>query len=39
MALHCTGNYATYNDSYNAAVISLESGSAYQCLQKLIALQ
>lgn len=39
MALHCTGNYTSYNDSYNAAVKSLESGSAYQCLQKLISLQ
>src|SRR6476660_5907458 len=28
MALHCTGNYKNYNDAYNAAVESLESGRA-----------
>jgi len=39
MALHCTGNYASYDDAYNAAVDSLESKAAYNCLQKLIALQ
>lgn len=39
MALHCTGNYKTYDDAYNAAVESLESGKAMQCLQKLIQLQ
>ncbi|BAV08159.1 anthranilate phosphoribosyltransferase [Filimonas lacunae] len=39
MALHCTGNYATYNDAYVAAVDSLESGKANACLTKLIALQ
>ncbi len=39
MALHCTGNYATYDDAYNAAVTSLESKAAYNSLQKLIALQ
>lgn len=39
MALHCTGNYKTYNDAYYAAVESLESGKANQCLEKLIALQ
>ncbi|MBC7721040.1 MAG: anthranilate phosphoribosyltransferase, partial [Pedobacter sp.] len=39
MALHCTGNYATYDDAYNAAVTSLESKAAYESLQKLIALQ
>lgn len=39
MALHCTGKYKNYNDAYQAAVESLESGKAYQCLQKLIALQ
>ena len=36
MALQCTGNYKTYNDAFNAAVESLESGKAYQSLQKLI---
>lgn len=39
MALNCTGNFATYNEAYHAAVESLESGRAYQCLEKLIALQ
>ncbi|WP_462250185.1 anthranilate phosphoribosyltransferase [Ferruginibacter sp.] len=39
MALQCTGNYQTYEDCYNAAVESLESGKANDCLQKLIALQ
>jgi anthranilate phosphoribosyltransferase len=39
MALHCTGNYKTYDDAYNAAVESLESGKANECLQKLISLQ
>ena len=39
MALNCTGNFASYKDAYNAAVNSLESGKAYQCLQKLIELQ
>jgi len=39
MALHCTGRYDQYDDAYHAAVESLESGNAYQCLQKLIAIQ
>lgn len=39
MALHCTGIYKTYDEAYNAAVNSLESGRAQQALQKLIALQ
>jgi anthranilate phosphoribosyltransferase len=39
MALHCTGNYKTYNEAYNAAVESFESGKANACLQKLISLQ
>jgi anthranilate phosphoribosyltransferase len=37
MALQCTGKYATYEDSYHAAVESLESGKANECLQKLIS--
>ncbi len=37
MALYCTGNYTTYEDCYQLAVESLESGSAFQSLQKLIA--
>ncbi len=39
MALHCTGNYATYELAYSAAVDSLESGKAYDGLTKLIELQ
>lgn len=39
MALNCTGAYKTYNDAYEAAVESLDSGKAYKALQKLIALQ
>lgn len=39
MALYCTGKYKTYDEAYQAAVESLESGQANQCLQKLIALQ
>jgi anthranilate phosphoribosyltransferase len=39
MALQCTGDYASYEDAYNTAVESLESGKAYQSFQKLISLQ
>jgi anthranilate phosphoribosyltransferase len=39
MALHCTGNYKSYEDAYSAAVDSLESGKANEALTKLIALQ
>lgn len=39
MALQCTGDFASYDDAYNAAVESLEGGKAYDQLQKLIALQ
>jgi anthranilate phosphoribosyltransferase len=39
VALNSTGNYATYNAAYNAAVESLESGQANNCLQKLISIQ
>ncbi|MBK6938379.1 MAG: anthranilate phosphoribosyltransferase [Chitinophagaceae bacterium] len=39
MALHCTGNYKNYDDAYNAAALSLESGKANECLQKLISTQ
>ena len=38
MALHCTGNYKTYDDAFNAAIESLESGNAYGSLKKLIEL-
>jgi anthranilate phosphoribosyltransferase len=39
MGLHCTGNFKTYDEAYNAAIESLESGKANKALQKLIALQ
>jgi anthranilate phosphoribosyltransferase len=39
MALHSTGAYSRYDDAYAAAVDSLESGRAYEVLNKLIALQ
>lgn len=39
MALYCTGGYKSYDDAYNAAVMSLESGKANESLQKLISLQ
>jgi anthranilate phosphoribosyltransferase len=39
MALNCTGKYKTYDEAYNAAVESFESGKANQCLQKLISIQ
>jgi anthranilate phosphoribosyltransferase len=39
MALYCTGAYDSYDNAYNAAVGSLESGKANASLQKLISLQ
>lgn len=39
MALQCTGEFSNYDDAYDAAVESLESGKAYQSLQKLVSLQ
>lgn len=39
MGLHCTGNYKTYDDAFNAAIESLESGKAKKSLDKLISLQ
>jgi anthranilate phosphoribosyltransferase len=39
MALHCTGNFKTYDEAYAKAVESLESGKANESLQKLISLQ
>ena len=35
MALQCTGKYKSYDECYQLAVESLESGRAYQSLQKL----
>jgi anthranilate phosphoribosyltransferase len=39
MALQCVGTYKNYDEAYNAAVSSLESGKAYNCFQKLLSLQ
>lgn len=39
MALNCTGDYPDYNNSWKAAVESLETGKAYQSFKKLISLQ
>jgi anthranilate phosphoribosyltransferase len=39
MGLQCTGSYKNYDEAYNAAVESLESGKANVCLEKLISLQ
>lgn len=39
MALHCTGKYQSYDEAYNAAVMSLESGMASRGLELLIGLQ
>jgi len=39
MALFVTGKYENYDLAFQAAVKSLESGAAHDCLQKLIALQ
>jgi anthranilate phosphoribosyltransferase len=37
MALQCTGKYTSYDECYQMAVESLESGRAYQSLEKLIS--
>jgi anthranilate phosphoribosyltransferase len=39
MALYCTGKFKKYDDAYNAAVESLETGNANEALTKLIQLQ
>ena len=39
MGLQCTGNFRNYEGAYAAAVESLESGRAYNTLEKLISLQ
>jgi len=39
MALHCTGNFKSYDEAYSVAVESLDGGQAYQALKKLIELQ
>lgn len=38
MALHCTAIYKNYEEAYAAAVESLDSGRAYECLKKLVQL-
>ncbi len=39
MGLSCTGNYTDYQNAYQAAVESLESGKALAAFKKLISLQ
>lgn len=39
MALQCTGHFKNYDEAYNEAVKSLESGKANEALQKLISMQ
>lgn len=39
MALHCTGRYRSFDEAYNEAVKSLESGNANRALAKLISIQ
>jgi anthranilate phosphoribosyltransferase len=39
MALQCTESFNNYEEAYEAAVESLESGKAYRSFQKLISLQ
>jgi anthranilate phosphoribosyltransferase len=39
MALNCMGDYKQYDDAYDAACESLESGKAFNAFQKLISLQ
>jgi anthranilate phosphoribosyltransferase len=38
MGLFCTGNYTSYDEAYNAAVESLDSGRANEVLKQLITL-
>jgi anthranilate phosphoribosyltransferase len=39
MALHCRGNFPSYEEAYLAVVDSLEGGRALKALEKLVALQ
>jgi anthranilate phosphoribosyltransferase len=39
MALHSTGKYKSYDESYAMAVDSLDTGKAYQALKKLVEMQ
>jgi anthranilate phosphoribosyltransferase len=38
MALQCMGKYKNYEECYSIAVESLESGAAFQSLNKLLQL-
>jgi anthranilate phosphoribosyltransferase len=38
MALNCTGYYKNYDEAFNAAIGSLESGKANGCLKRLLEL-
>ena len=39
MALYCTGRHGHYNQCYDGALESLESGKAYQAFERLMSLQ
>jgi len=39
MAVNCMGDYKQYDEAYDAACESLESGKAYSAFEKLISLQ
>lgn len=39
MALHCTNQYKSYDDAFNAAIESFESGKANESLSRLISMQ
>lgn len=39
MGLHCMGRYPTYDECFQAAIESLESGAAHKAFNKLISLQ
>ncbi|GAC1420380.1 MAG: anthranilate phosphoribosyltransferase [Flavisolibacter sp.] len=39
MALHCMGGYGSYEDAFNTAIVSLESGAAGKKFNTLISMQ
>lgn len=39
MGLYCTGKFRQYDDAYHAAIESLESRKAWNCLDRLIQMQ
>ena len=39
MGLHCTGNFKSYDEAYDKAIESLDSGKANEAMKKLISLQ